>query len=106
MLAAYRLSLEGCASSASSEAASEAVSSVSTSCRRQFIPPCSDAGDGPTVSLRNGSDAKRALANGSTFGMSAEASGRVSQKGDLDGLGEDLGAFLIGPRSSESGRVG
>ena len=81
------------------------MSSVSTSCRRQLVPPLTDAGDGPGASLLNSSGAKRAAASDSAFGVSAEASSRTSPKGDLDRLGKDLGAFFIGPHSSDSGRV-
>ncbi|KAK7094180.1 transmembrane protein 201-like [Littorina saxatilis] len=108
-----RLSLDGCIPGANSDAVSEAVSSVSTSCRRQRNSPFSDGGDGPsTPQLSTASSGKETMrfANGDAGGlfgndldMTLRKRDRREQKGDLDGVQKDLGSFLIGPRTSESG---
>ncbi|XP_076451710.1 uncharacterized protein LOC143287541 isoform X2 [Babylonia areolata] len=98
-----RLSLEGGAPAANSDAVSEAVSSVSTSCRQQFTSPFLDSSNGPGVPVMNTLSGKIPSAHCAAHGLTANVTCEAANKEDLDDLGKELGAVLIAPHSSESG---
>ncbi|KAL8594001.1 hypothetical protein ACOMHN_028987 [Nucella lapillus] len=102
-----RLSLEGGASAANSDAVSEAVSSVSTSGRQRQTSPFSDSGDGPGTPLLNTLTREQLSARGTATTQGVLVDGThegVGKSGVLDDLGKGFGAILIGPHSSgESG---